>query len=108
MGVAYDPAQDRIYVSFCKVGCSTFGGAVGAFDPGTGTYIGDLFPVPNYLLGGLAFDPATGHLWVAEWDGVQPVIASMSLDGAATFSSFVRPGARFVDGLEFIGACSIR
>jgi hypothetical protein len=48
-------------------------------------------------LGGLAFDPATGHL-----------LASMSLDGTTTFSSFARPGARFVYGFEFIGASSIR
>lgn len=107
MGVAYDPGLDRIYVSFCKVGCSTFGGTVGYFDPTIGAYIGDLFSTSVYLLGGLAFDPATGHLWVAEWDGQEPVLANMSLDGTVVFSRFARPGARFVDGFELVGAASI-
>jgi hypothetical protein len=104
VGVAYDASADRLYVSFCKAGCATLGGVVAAFDAGTGAALGDLFSTSAYLIGGLAFDPVTGNLWVGFWNGFNPVIANMTLGGVVN-SSFSRNGP-FVDGLEFIGSAS--
>jgi hypothetical protein len=106
VGVAYNGESDRVYVSFCKEGCSTLGGVVTAFDAGTGTELGDLFSTSAYLIGGLAFDPATGNLYVGLWNGFNPVIANMTLKGAVN-SSFSR-GGPFVDGLELVGGASMQ
>ena len=106
MGVAYNAETDRIYVSFCKVGCKTLGGVVAAFDAGTGAALGDLFSTSAYLIGGLAFDPITGNLCVALWNGFNPVIANMTLKGAVN-SSFAR-GGPFVAGLELVVGASIQ
>jgi hypothetical protein len=106
IGVAYDSATDRIYVSFCKVGCSTLGGVVAAFDAGTGAPLGDLFSTSAYTVGGLAFDPVGGDLWVGLWNGFNPVIANMTLDGVVK-SSFSR-GGPFVDGLELVESASTK
>jgi len=106
MGVAYNAESDRIYVSFCKERCGTLGGVVAAFDAGTGAALGDLFSTTAYLIGGLAFDPATENLCVALWNGFNPVMASMTLRGAVN-SSFSR-GGPFVDGLELVGGAAIQ
>jgi len=106
VGVAYNAESDRIYVSFCKVGCGTLGGVVAAFDAGTGAALGDLFSTSAYLVGGLAFDPIAGNLCVSLWNGFNPVIANMTLKGAVN-SSFSR-GGPFVDGLELLEGASMQ
>ena len=106
VGVAYNAESDRIYVSFCKEGCGTLRGVVAAFDAGTGAALGDLFSTSAYLIGGLAFDQATGTLCVGLWNGFNPVIANMTLKGVVN-SSFSR-GGPFVDGLELVGGASMQ
>ncbi len=104
VGVAYDAATDRLYVSFCKVGCSALNSVVAAFDAGTGASLGDLFSTSAYLIGGLALDPVGGNLWAGLWNGFNPVIANMTLAGVVN-SSFSK-GGPFVDGLEVVGTAA--
>jgi hypothetical protein len=104
VGVAYDAATDRLYVSFCKVGCSTLSGVVAAFQAGTGAPLGDLFSTSEYLIGGLAFDPVGGNLCAGLWNGFNPVIANITLGGVVN-SIFSLAGPA-VDGLELVGSTS--
>jgi hypothetical protein len=103
IGVAYDPALDRLYISFCKGNCLDFSvGVVSAYDASTGAFLNDLFFTSGYAIGGMAFDPITRNLWACSWDRVTtPLIRNMTL-GGATLSSFPSPNGGFDNGLELM------
>ena len=98
LGLAYDPSNDRLYLSFCQHGCSNLGqGVVRIADPTTGSITGDLFQSP-FMTGGLAIDTGSDTLWV----GGDGTVRNTTLHGQV-LSSFARPQpGGFVDGLEIV------
>jgi DNA-binding beta-propeller fold protein YncE len=101
LGIAYDRMRDRLYVSFCSLGCSDqAAGLVAVVDPETGAVVDELFRTDGFYTGGLAYDPGTDTLWV----GDRLVVRNTGLDGQV-LSTFDRPQvAGFVDGLELVAS----
>jgi len=108
LGIAYDSTRDRLYLSFCSAGCSSFSvGLVSIVDPNTlapntPSNLSTLFRTSGFATGGLAYDASTDTLYV----GDNGVVRHMDRSGNV-LSTFNRPtpGA-FVDGLEFVSGSS--
>lgn len=99
LGVAYDSTRDKLYVSFCSVGCSNLTtGLVVIVDPNSpsSTVLSPLFRTTTTATGGLAYDATSDTLWV----GDVGVVHNETLSGAV-LSTFNRPSpGGFEDGLE--------